>query len=202
MDNKSGEKFNPFLEEPEDLLIADNKEMEEAKKAAGVVSEEEHKERMLQSGDKRLVRETKRREVSEQLKKVQNDLHDVLVGKHGVDNLGHLYNLMKALREYPGIIARRESELKELKKQLGVRFKRTKETAPILDEIADQNKWITKLTREIPLKQEEVKGMILEMGLPENIIIEEIDKMWSIAEAKSKQLDQERKNLTEQLQNL
>ena len=41
-----GEKFNPFLAETEDLEIKNEEELREAKEKAGVVSEEEHKERM------------------------------------------------------------------------------------------------------------------------------------------------------------
>ena len=57
------EKFNPFNAPEEDLEIKTPVELEEAKKAAGVVSEHEHTNRMFDGGDPKL------REVALQRKK-------------------------------------------------------------------------------------------------------------------------------------
>jgi hypothetical protein len=48
------EKFNPFESSEEDLIIANEAELAEAKKAAGVVTETEHLHRMLASNDSKL----------------------------------------------------------------------------------------------------------------------------------------------------
>jgi hypothetical protein len=49
------EKFNPFNSQDEDLEIKSREELDEAKEIAGVVSRQEHLERMLTSGDKKLI---------------------------------------------------------------------------------------------------------------------------------------------------
>jgi hypothetical protein len=48
-------KFNPFESQNEDLEIQNEDELKEAKNMAGVVNSQEHLERLLTSGDKKLI---------------------------------------------------------------------------------------------------------------------------------------------------
>jgi len=49
------EKYNPFTASGEDLSISSPEELAEAKQMAGVVTEREQIQRLLESGDKKLI---------------------------------------------------------------------------------------------------------------------------------------------------
>lgn len=54
-ESKAQEKYNPFAAPAEDLSISSTEELTEAKQMAGVVTEREHIQRLLESGDKKLI---------------------------------------------------------------------------------------------------------------------------------------------------
>lgn len=123
------EKYNPFKDQENDLEINSDKELEEAKEIAGVVNEDEHIERMLISGDEKLIKTAMDRIKSE----LTNKNMELVVKSNEIEKLKMK---MQALEEDKFKLDKvremlkdnKEVDLAELEKQAHEKIKKVLET--------------------------------------------------------------------------
>ncbi len=208
------EKYNPFTDPngPEkELGITNEDELREAKLEAGVVSEEEHKQRMLETGDPALIKDVKLREIKETISELYQELRDLEPGSsarkiaeagRSVKRLENLCIHLENIRDNPNHIKVLIAATEKLKRKLGGRTRRTKNTGPLLDEIYKNNQERSQLERELTNSTKEAQEKLEIMGLPGSISVEDVEKMLQTAIHEDAERMNKARDLSEEIRKL